>query len=859
MKSKKIISIVMASALMTSMFPIASYAETPTDVGTVVEAPAQETNVAQIGDQTYTDLATAIKALKSGDTLVLLADVTGEFKSAAITIQVPGITLDLNGHNVTNTYEGAKGIVLQTTYGNMKEDTTFKLVNSKEGATSTVTANGVPVYFKSGNSQYDLDAEIQGSISLVGNGGDLVSLNSSARLVYNEKSANFISNGGFKTTIDDKEYLYANFANAAKVSTDGSVEMTHNYSGSNKITTTKQNSPVVLDLQGFTYNFIGADDAPALDVTTPNVDLTVKNGKIISSGDIADVLKNNINLTFDNVQMETEATSYGIASNGTNTGNNLTLKNDSSLTAKNSLGIYWPSGDGKVTIDNSSVIAHTGVQICAGSLELAGDNSLITAVGDPIPKAEGDGGIKDGSAISIIERDGYKDLGTVEIKAGSFISNTSSDPIKAYSFNNTDKTEGEWAEAGNVITVSGGNFSEPIKEDLLADELTTMLTSRSNPEAPISYYASAQEASKNAQPGDKVESVDSTATTYTATIKFGTGAADLVYELTEGSSFNLPAAPTKNGYTFLGWTDGTNNYQAGAFIKLTGNMTIEAVWREIPEYNGKYSYEVFTEVGDNGSIKVDKYATEGDKITITVSPDEAYMLDDMTITSNGKEVEFEDNGDGTYTFTMPSGDVKIEVTFAEDPNWEPKPEEPTMPFNDVNENDWFYGAVEYVHDNGLMNGVSENEFAPQMKLTRAMMVSVLANLEGAASSENNAFSDVPDNAWYADAVNWAATVGVTNGFEDGTFRPNDSLTREQMAAMLYNYAAYKGYDLTAVGDLSQFADADQISAWAEDVVSWAVGADILHGMGNDMLSPTGTATRAEVAAVLANYCENVAK
>lgn len=231
MKSKKIISIVMTSAMMTSMFPVASYAEPTGNVETVVEAPAQETNVAQIGDQTYTDLKTAIKALKSGDTLVLLEDVTGEFKSAAITIQVPDITLDLNGHNVTNTYEGAKGIVLQTLYKNMKEDTILKLVNSKEGTTSTVTANGVPVYFKSGNSQYDLDAEIQGSISLAGNGGDLVSLNSSARLVYNETSANFISNGGFKTTIGDKEYLYGTFPNAAKASTDGTVEMTHNYSG----------------------------------------------------------------------------------------------------------------------------------------------------------------------------------------------------------------------------------------------------------------------------------------------------------------------------------------------------------------------------------------------------------------------------------------------------------------------------------------------------------------------------------------------------------------------------------------------------------------------------------------------------
>ena len=269
-----------------------------------------------------------------------------------------------------------------------------------------------------------------------------------------------------------------------------------------------------------------------------------------------------------------------------------------------------------------------------------------------------------------------------------------------------------------------------------------------------------------------------------------------------------------------------------------------------PPYTGKYSYEIFTTVGDNGAIDVDRYATEGDKVTITISPDEAYMLDEMTITSGGKDVEVTDNGDGTYTFTMPSGDVKIEVTFAEDPDWEPAPE---MPFTDVNEGDWFYDVVLYAYDNGLMTGTSADTFAPNTATTRGMIVSMLARLEGVTSAEDAGFADVAANDWYATAVNWAASVGVVNGYEDNTFRPNAPITREQMAAILYNYADYKGYDVSARADLSDYADAASISSWAEDVLAWANAEGLINGMTATTIDPQGATTRAQTAAMFERF------
>ena len=158
--------------------------------------------------------------------------------------------------------------------------------------------------------------------------------------------------------------------------------------------------------------------------------------------------------------------------------------------------------------------------------------------------------------------------------------------------------------------------------------------------------------------------------------------------------------------------------------------------------------------------------------------------------------------------------------------------------------------MQYAYDNGLMTGVSANEFAPEQTTTRAMIVSMLARLEGVESANNAGFADV-SNEWYATAVNWAANVGVVNGYEDSTFQPNTAITREQLAAILMNYANYKGQDTSARAALDNYTD--QPSAWAEEAMSWAVAEGLISGVTNDELQPQGNATRAQVAAILQRF------
>ncbi len=291
-------------------------------------------------------------------------------------------------------------------------------------------------------------------------------------------------------------------------------------------------------------------------------------------------------------------------------------------------------------------------------------------------------------------------------------------------------------------------------------------------------------------------------------------------------------------------------------IAATNNgFASEAVQVHVSPYTGRFSYEISTSVGDNGTISVDRYATEGERVTITVSPDDAYKLDDLSVTAGGKEVEVTANDDGTFSFTMPSGDVKISATFVEDPDWT-EPEEPSTEvseiFTDVPANHWAVAAIQYVYDNGLMTGISANEFAPEATTTRAMIVSILARLEGVTSAEAAGFTDVSDE-WYATAVNWAANVGVVNGYEDNTFRPNQPITREQLATILMNYAAYKGEDVSARADLSNYTD--QPSAWATETMQWAVAEGLISGVTNTQLQPQGNATRAQVAAILQRFLE----
>ena len=187
-------------------------------------------------------------------------------------------------------------------------------------------------------------------------------------------------------------------------------------------------------------------------------------------------------------------------------------------------------------------------------------------------------------------------------------------------------------------------------------------------------------------------------------------------------------------------------------------------------------------------------------------------------------------------------------------------EEPS--FDDVLPGHWAYEAVEYVNGKGLMSGVGGGSFSPGQPTTRGMLVTILYRMEGEPEYENTGtirFTDVNDDAWYAKGVYWAAENGIVKGVGDGRYLPEDPVTREQMAAIFHRYAGYKGYDVTAQGDLSAFTDAASVGDWAREALIWAVDKELINGMGDGTVNPRGTATRAQTAAILMRFCETVAK
>ena len=178
-------------------------------------------------------------------------------------------------------------------------------------------------------------------------------------------------------------------------------------------------------------------------------------------------------------------------------------------------------------------------------------------------------------------------------------------------------------------------------------------------------------------------------------------------------------------------------------------------------------------------------------------------------------------------------------------------------FTDVPGSAWYYDAVKFVYDYDLMDGVGNHKFNPDGTLTRAMIAQVLYNLEGASGAYPSVFTDVADSAWYAKAVNWAAASGIVEGKGNNKFDPNAPITRQEMAAILYRYAVLKGYDVSKVDSLNGYTDASKVASWAKEAMGWAVENYVINGKGASRLDPTGTATRAQVAQILMNFCNNV--
>ena len=270
------------------------------------------------------------------------------------------------------------------------------------------------------------------------------------------------------------------------------------------------------------------------------------------------------------------------------------------------------------------------------------------------------------------------------------------------------------------------------------------------------------------------------------------------------------------------------------------------------------TYDIVIPSALANTVKADKTkAAAGDTVTLTAAGEGTLTVTD----ANGKSVALTDLGSGKYTFKMPSAKVSVGFKTTADQPCDGGKDCPSASFTDVDTAKWYHLSVDYVLTHKMMNGVSSRAFAPNANLTRGMLVQILYNLEGKPKGTAANFSDVQADAWYAEAVGWAASNKVVTGYADGTFRPNAAVTREQAAAILYRYAQSQGIDVS-VGEntnILSYVDVQQASEYAIPALQWAVGAGVLNGKNGGRLAPTGTATRAEIAAIMQRWCENIIK
>ena len=558
----------------------------------------------------------------------------------------------------------------------------------------------------------------------------------------------------------------------------------------------------VVDLNGHTWTCMGTDaNSAAFEINYPNASLTVKNGKVVSSQLVGlipsamggTITYDNSTLTFDGVEASTTATS-GIETNGNNTNDTVVLK-DSTLNVPNGFGVYFPCS-GALNIENSTITTRsTGVQVCAGNLSLKG--STITTEGQASAKTENDGAILDGAAISVIKREGYKDLGKVEISGGNYTSGQGVNAIKAYQWNNSSKTEEAFDDVASVIAVTGGTFS--------TDPSTFVADGYKVVENGGRFDVSLNTGTSNTG--------TSTTETTTTTNPDGTTTTTVTDKKTGESTSTTEGA---NGTTVVEKTDASGNTTTKVTVP-EGAATNAGAPVEIPAAVEVTKGKEVSISAPAGTIVAIPAAADAGNVAVIVHADGTETVIPMSLVEGGKAIVKLD-GDET---------IKI-VDNAKD-------------FSDVPAEHWAADDIDFASSHEIFKGIDNGDtYEPETALTRNMMMTVLARTDGADTSDSD--------PWYAKGQQWAVDNGVSNGLWG-----EDSITREQLVTMLFNYANKSGMDTSARADVSGMENADAVSSWALEAVQWAVAEGILKGVDNTDLAPQGLATRAQAAAFMQRY------
>lgn len=578
--------------------------------------------------------------------------------------------------------------------------------------------------------------------------------------------------------------------------------------------------------------------------TTGNASLSIKGSGSLdvepkgSNSGITLCSSKNTNLDIDGADVTASSPAqhgvYLISSTDASSTSTITVNNGSLTTGGNgNVGIYYywsgtsNAGTSSLTVSGNAVVDTRNSQIMAQNKE------TVVQVG---AGSDGNGGIvfdgKSGTVYGDVTLQENLTIGegeTLTVPEGS-------------SLNCNEKLTNN-----GTILASGGTVSGQLKNG------TTVTTPS----------ITGQPQNKKVTAGETAEfSVTATAGSETPTYQWQ-------QSTDSGSNWTDISGATSASYTINSTTISMSGYQYRCVVKSASGvsvissaatLTVTALPEPEPEPEPTPppyippTYAVTTPETTGGTVTVSpSRASSGRTVTIIATPDLGFALESLTVLdSRGNEIALTDKGDGKYTFTMPASRVTVEASFTPAP----------LPFEDVAPGAWYESAVRYAYFHNIMEGMRETEFAPATALTRAMAVQILYNLEGQPdlSGENLGYpyEDVNAEEWYGNAVYWARLTGVATGYGDGTFQPGDSITRQEFAQMLYNYAKYKGYDLSAEGDVSTFPDANSIADWAEAAMSWANGNGLINGHNDGTIDAAGIGTRAQAASILMKFDQNLA-
>lgn len=527
---------------------------------------------------------------------------------------------------------------------------------------------------------------------------------------------------------------------------------------------------------------------------------------------------------------------------------NVTIPDGATLTIdlnqKTLNGYVAPCTPASLTIKNGSIVnnesSKSAIEVNAGSLTLTDVNvsSARHAVRiDGAVTATIDGGnytliATSGSTQHAVNVSGDA---AVTIKDGTFVGPKGTTMDSGAAVN---------VQAGSAVNIEGGNFTNG-KNDTLASKGTLTITGGTFDQDPSAYVAEGYEAVEDSG----VWTVQRKTYTITFDVNGGNDSNSTSTTKSDGT-VTLPSDPTRSGYTFKGWyTASSGGTKVTASTVFTADTTVYAQWTQNYSGGGGGSYtpgySITAEDTENGSISLSpKSASSGTTVTITVDPDKGYVLGTLTVLDkNGKEIELTKKADNKYTFKMPSGKVTVEATFMEDNTM-------LNYFVDVFASDYYYDAVLWAVENGITNGTSATTFSPTDPCTRAQMATFLWRAAGSPepAGSTNPFVDVPTDAYYAKAVQWAYEQGITGGTSATTFSPDETCTRGQMATFLWRDAGSSAVS----GEGAPFVDVPADGYYAT-AVDWAYEEGITGGTSATTYSPNDPCTRGQMVTFLYRY------